>query len=86
MNVSGRSIDVGSSTRTFGLAEPAGQVTGVLLSLHGTRSNWARQARLSGMARLADAGAVVAFPEESSRSDPGMSGTTSWTCRSSSNL
>jgi polyhydroxybutyrate depolymerase len=35
----------------------------VLLCLHGTRSRWPRQARLSGMARLADAGAVVAFPE-----------------------
>jgi len=35
----------------------------VLLSLHGTRSSWVRQARLSGMARLAEAGAVVAFPE-----------------------
>ena len=35
----------------------------VLLSLHGTRSSWARQARFSGMARLADDGAVVVFPE-----------------------
>jgi polyhydroxybutyrate depolymerase len=61
--VIGRSILVGGSTRNFGLVEPAGQVAAVLLSLHGTRSNWPRQARLSGMARLADAGAVVAFPE-----------------------
>jgi polyhydroxybutyrate depolymerase len=63
MEVTGRSIDVGGSTRVFGLAEPAGRVTGVLLSLHGTRSSWRDQARLSGMARLADAGAVVAFAE-----------------------
>jgi polyhydroxybutyrate depolymerase len=63
MNVIGRSIDAGGSTRIFGLAEPAGKVAAVLLSLHGTRSSWPRQARLSGMARLADAGAVVAFPE-----------------------
>jgi polyhydroxybutyrate depolymerase len=63
MAVIGQSIDVGGSTRIFGLAEPAGQVTAVLLSLHGTRSRWPRQARLSGMARLADVGALVAFPE-----------------------
>jgi polyhydroxybutyrate depolymerase len=61
--VVGRSIDVGGSTRTFGLAEPVGEATAVLLSLHGTRSRWPRQARLSGMARLAEAGALVAFPE-----------------------
>lgn len=59
----GGSIDVGGLTRRFGLAEPGGEVAAVLLSLHGTRSNWPRQARLSGMARLVDAGAVVAFPE-----------------------
>ena len=63
MKVIGRSIDVGGATRGFGLAEPAGEVAAVLLSLHGTRSSWPRHARLSGMARLADAGAVVAFPE-----------------------
>jgi poly(3-hydroxybutyrate) depolymerase len=39
MNVTGESIDVGDTTRTFGLAEPAGQVAAVLLSLHGTRSH-----------------------------------------------
>ena len=59
----GRSIDVGGSVRVFGLAEPAGPVTAVLLGLHGTRGTWLRQARLSGMAGLSDAGAVVAFPE-----------------------
>jgi polyhydroxybutyrate depolymerase len=63
MKVSGRSIDVGGVTRAFGLVEPAGQVAAVLLSLHGTRSSWPRQARLSGMARLADDGALIAFPE-----------------------
>jgi polyhydroxybutyrate depolymerase len=63
-DVVGRSIDVGGSARTFGVAEPrAGEVAAVLLSLHGSRSTWARQARWSRMARLADAGAVVAFPE-----------------------
>jgi polyhydroxybutyrate depolymerase len=63
MTVITRSIDVGGATRVYGLAEPAGHVAAVLLSLHGTRSSWPRQARLSGMAGLADAGAVVAFPE-----------------------
>lgn len=63
MKVTGRSITVGGSTRIFGLAEPSGRVQAVLLSLHGTRSSWPGQARLSGMARLADSGAVLAFPE-----------------------
>ncbi len=63
MTVVGRSIDVGGSSRIFGLAVPDGPVAAVLLSLHGTRSNWSRQALWSGMPRLADAGAVVAFPE-----------------------
>jgi polyhydroxybutyrate depolymerase len=58
-----RSITVGGSIRSFGLAEPSEHVQAVLLSLHGTRSSWTRQARLSGMARLVDWGAVVAFPE-----------------------
>jgi polyhydroxybutyrate depolymerase len=63
MTVTGRSIEIGGSGRIFGLAEPAGQATAVLLSLHGTRSNWPEQSRLSRMAQLADAGAVVAFPQ-----------------------
>jgi polyhydroxybutyrate depolymerase len=63
VNVLSRSIDIGGEARGFGLAEPAGDVAAVLLSLHGTRSSWSRQARLSDIARLADAGAVVAFPE-----------------------
>jgi polyhydroxybutyrate depolymerase len=63
MTVIAESIRVGGSTRMFGLAEPAGEVAAVLLSLHGTRSRWPSQARLSGMADLADTGAVVAFPE-----------------------
>jgi polyhydroxybutyrate depolymerase len=57
------SIDVGGVGRIFGLAEPTGPVGAVLLSLHGTRSSWVRQARLSGMARLTGSGAVVAFPQ-----------------------
>lgn len=58
-----RAIDVGGSARVFGLAEPAGEATGALLSLHGTRSAWRRQARWSGMTRLTSRGAVVAFPQ-----------------------
>jgi poly(3-hydroxybutyrate) depolymerase len=84
MKVIGRSIDVGGATRVFGLAEPAGEVAAVLLSLHGTRSSWPRHARLSGMARLADAGAVVAFPEAVLRIGSGTSGTTREICPSSS--
>ncbi len=71
MKVVGQSIDVGGSTRMFGLAEPAGEVAAVLLSLHGTRSRWPRQARLSGMARLTNAGAVVAFTEAALPIGPG---------------
>ncbi len=67
MKLAGQSIDIGGSGRVFGIAEPAGQAAAVLLSLHGTRSSWLRQARLSGLARLADAGAVVAFPEAALR-------------------
>ncbi len=65
--VVGQSIVVAGATRAFGLAEPgAGEVGAVFLCLHGTRSRWSEQARLSGMARLADAGDVVAFPQAAS--------------------
>jgi|HubBroStandDraft_1064217.scaffolds.fasta_scaffold22140_3 polyhydroxybutyrate depolymerase len=60
-----QTITVGGDQRSFLLAEPQGPVAGVVLSLHGTRSGADRQARLSGMARLASGagGAVVAFPQ-----------------------
>jgi len=60
---SARSMQVSSVTRSYLLAEPAGTATGVVLSLHGSRSSPDRQAWLSGLAGLAEtAGAVVAFP------------------------
>ena len=71
VTVIGQSIDVGGAKRGFGLAEPPGQVAAVLLSLHGTRSNWRGQARLSRFARLTAAGAVVAFPEARRPTGPG---------------
>jgi polyhydroxybutyrate depolymerase len=50
--------------RHYLLAEPEAAPAGLLLSLHGSRSSADRQARLSGLASLAEtAGAVVAFPE-----------------------
>lgn len=50
--------------RRYLLAEPESAPAGLVLSLHGSRSNADRQARLSGLAGLAEtAGAVVVFPE-----------------------
>ncbi|MGC8634283.1 MAG: alpha/beta hydrolase family esterase [Candidatus Limnocylindrales bacterium] len=46
---------------------PAGPPTGIVLCLHGSRSNPDAQARLSGMARLAGVGALVVFPRGSIR-------------------
>jgi polyhydroxybutyrate depolymerase len=51
-------------SRRYLLAEPEGATSALVLSLHGSRSSADGQARLSGLADLADsAGAVVAFPE-----------------------
>jgi polyhydroxybutyrate depolymerase len=64
MTRSARSIKVSGLARSYLLAEPAGAATGLVLSLHGSRSSADRQARLSGLAAFAEtAGAVVAFPE-----------------------
>lgn len=64
MRRSARSIRVSGVMRSYLLAEPAGTATGVVLSLHGSRSSADRQAWLSGLAGLAEtAGAVAAFPE-----------------------
>jgi polyhydroxybutyrate depolymerase len=68
MKRSARSIRVAGAERNYLLAEPDGTATGLVLSLHGSRSNADRQALLSGLADLAEsAGAVVAFPEASLR-------------------
>jgi polyhydroxybutyrate depolymerase len=57
-------IEIGRDRRGFLLAEPSLPPTGIILSLHGTRSNAAQQARLSRMGTLAvQGGLVVAFPE-----------------------
>jgi polyhydroxybutyrate depolymerase len=61
-----RQVTVAGTRRRYLLAQPAGTVAGVVLSLHGTRSTAERQARLSRMADLAgrsEQAAVVAFPE-----------------------
>jgi len=59
-----RSIAVAARSRGYLLAEPVGEATGIILSLHGSRSNGRQQAHLTGMAALASsAGAVVVFPQ-----------------------
>jgi polyhydroxybutyrate depolymerase len=59
-----RSMRVAGVNRSYLLAEPEGATTGLILSLHGSRSRADRQAQLSQLADLADtAGAVIAFPE-----------------------
>ena len=64
MRRSARSIRVSGVARSYLLAEPEDTATGLVLSLHGSRSSADRQARLSGLDALAEtAGAVVAFPE-----------------------
>ncbi len=59
-------ITAGDANRAYLLAEPppGAPVSAVVMSLHGTRSTAARQARLSGFEQLAQtAGAVVVFPQ-----------------------
>jgi len=61
-----RLITVGDDDRSYFVAEPppGSPVSAVIMSLHGTRSSAARQARLSGFEQLAQtAGAVVVFPQ-----------------------
>ncbi len=62
-----RTIEIAGATRRFLLVEPPGQPLGVVLNLHGSSSTAWRQQLLSGMDRLAAAGAVVAFPEGAQR-------------------
>lgn len=59
-------ITAGDASRSYLVAEPprGAPVSTVILSLHGTRSTAARQARLSGFEQFAEtANAVVVFPE-----------------------
>jgi polyhydroxybutyrate depolymerase len=59
-------ITTGGANRSYLVAEPPADaaVSAVVMSLHGTRSSAARQARLSGFEQFADAArAVVVFPQ-----------------------
>jgi polyhydroxybutyrate depolymerase len=58
-----QSLDVEGRERHFLLAEPSGDPSVVLLSLHGSGSSARRQAGLHSMDRFSSAGAVAVFPE-----------------------
>lgn len=61
-----QAITTGGVTRTHLVTEPlpGTPVSGVIMSLHGTRSSAAEQARLSGFERFAEtASAAVVFPQ-----------------------
>jgi polyhydroxybutyrate depolymerase len=64
MTLRTESIEVDRAKRLFLLDEPQSAPSGVILSLHGTRSRATEQARLSRLGSLGvPAGMVVAFPE-----------------------
>lgn len=59
-------VPVGGAARRVLVVDPPGRPSAIVVCLHGSRSDPAGQARLSGMDRLAKAGqAVVAFPQGS---------------------
>ena len=63
-----RYVDVpaGDASRRVLVVDPPGRPSGIVVCLHGSRSDPAGQVRLSRMDRLAEAGqAVVAFPQGS---------------------
>ena len=67
-------ITVGDASRSYLVAEPApgASASAVIMSLHGTRSTAARQARLSGFEQLARTeSAVVVFPQAIEPIGPG---------------
>ena len=67
-------ITAGDASRSYLLAEPApgASASAVIMSLHGTRSTAARQARLSGFEQLARTeSAVVVFPQAIEPIGPG---------------
>ncbi len=67
-------ITAGDANRSYLVAEPppGAPVSAVIMSLHGTRSTAARQARLSGFGQLAQtASAVVVFPQAIEPIGPG---------------
>ncbi len=65
-------LNLGSHVRRFLLVEPSGAPSGIVLSLHGSRSSPERQALLSSMERLCSSGAVVAFPQGAWPLGPGF--------------
>lgn len=71
MPVVSHQIDVSGPRGRLLVAEPVGAATGIVLCLHGSRSNPERQLRLSRMAGLAEQDAVIAFPQGSIRSRSG---------------
>ncbi len=59
-------VPVAGGARLVLVVDPPGRPSGIVVCLHGSRSNPEEQVRLSGMDRLAEAGqAVVAFPQGS---------------------
>ena len=64
MTLVDRSISVAGRSRGYLLAEPVEDAAGIMLSLHGSRSNGRQQAQLTGMEALASSKrAVVVFPQ-----------------------
>jgi polyhydroxybutyrate depolymerase len=64
-------IDVNGVRRRLLVAEPTGEPSALVLSLHGSRSGPEQQARLSRMESLVGKGAVVAYPQGSLPSGSG---------------
>jgi polyhydroxybutyrate depolymerase len=58
-------IEFGAAKRSLLVAAPTADPVAIVLSLHGSGSTPERQALLSRMASLADAGVLVAFPQGS---------------------
>ena len=56
---------MGGARRQLLVAAPAGAPTAIIVVMHGSTSTPEHQVRLSRMARLAEQGAVVAFPQGS---------------------
>lgn len=65
MIVAPHTIEVGGVRRELLIAAPTGTPTAILVVMHGSTSTPQRQVQLSRMDRLAEQGAVVAFPQGS---------------------
>ena len=64
-------IEVGEARGELLVAAPTGAPTAILVTMHGSTSTPEAQVRLSRMARLAEEGAAVAFPQGSISSRAG---------------